>query len=275
MSAHLYAHRVLALAAMCDALPRSPRLGENVSVLLDGPEPMGRETFTRAANALADDGILGLVASSTSAYGLLQGAPRERGSAGAFGLATAWAASMADEPVAPPVSPTRLRELARLAEEAGFVLVEPEIALPHVQIPRTALDRAIYTLVTRGALARPLLFVRRRSAPKGGLAKVREARVLEGWLALPRRADAPKETGDVHSIEEAARAVLEGNAEPMRGKALLREARARLADARGARGERSSASTTDSSDLARAVLAEWYEGAIRLYAVDPATTLEP
>jgi hypothetical protein len=144
------------------------------------------------------------------------------------------------EVIAPP-SAARIRELV-VAHE-GFGLVEPDLPIGKLALPREPIDRAILAVVTRGR-PRSLLFVRGISAK---LAKVKDERVLDFTVTLV------DEMPSGHPLVEAALAILRERG-PTPGKTLLREARAALG----------SANTRDSADLGRALIRAWNAGAIEL-----------
>jgi len=265
------AHRALVAATLHDLAPRSPRLsarmpptsGANVVVAVDDP-PLDASCFATARETLPPDGIVAVVVSSTTAAGLLRaGVVRDPTRDDAYARASAWAASVR-APLAPPVSPSRLRAIVAAASASGFALVEPEVRLLRSGSPRTAVDRAVVSVVLRGAVARPLLFVPERRAPKNGLVKLREERALDGWIeAREARVQAPA------SLLDAALVALARHGGPMRGKDLLREARAIRAEAAESRGERVTPSASDGPTLAKALVEAWHEGWLELYAVEP------
>jgi hypothetical protein len=270
------AHRALVAATLYDVAPRVPRVsarttgGEtadaNVLVAVDDP-PLDGAAFAAAREALAPDGIVAVVVSSTAAAGLLgAGVVRDPARDDAFARASAWAASVR-APLAPPVSASRLRAIAAAAAASGFALVEPEIRLLRSRPPRTAVDRAVVSVVLRGAVARPLLFVPERRAPKNRLAKLREERALDGWIEA---STAP--AAEPASLFDAALSALARHGGPMRGKDLLREARAIWTEAARSRGERVTLSASDGPTLAKALVEAWHTGTVELYAVDPRTT---
>lgn len=267
------AHRALVAATLHDVAPRVPRVsahttaGANVLVALDDP-PLDSAAFAAAREALATDGIVAVVVSSTATAGLLRaGVVHDPARDDAFARASAWAASVRT-PLAPPVSASRLREIAAAAAASGFALVEPEVRLLRSRPPRTAVDRAVVSVVLRGAVARPLLFVPERRAPRNGLAKLREERALDGWIeasAAPAAQPA--------SLFEAALFALAQHGAPMRGKDLLREARAIWTEAARSRGERVTPSASDGPALAKDLVDAWRAGVLELYAVDPGSNL--
>jgi hypothetical protein len=271
------AHRALVAASLYGLLPRTahPRVfcsggsatGNDLVVMVDAPalEPAA---FASARDAARDpDGLVAVVVASPSAAGLVQARLDGEAPGGdAFARAAAWARAAAAGPLAPIVSAPRLRELVAHAAAAGLALVEPEV--PFVRSPRTAVDRAVIATIALGATARPLLFVRDRQAPKGGLARLRCDRALDGWIGRRGR-DAPEPT----TLFAAALAALAESPEPLRGKDLLRDARARLGDHAKSRGERVTTSSSDGSALAKELVAAWVDGRLDLYAVDPAALL--
>ena len=143
--------------------------------------------------------------------------------------------------VAAPPSAARIREL--VVEYDGFGLVEPDLPIGKLVLPRDPVDRAILAIVTRGR-SRLLLFVRGGSAK---IAKVKEERALDFTVTLV------EETKSDHVLFGAALAILR-TCGSMPGKALLREARAL----------RGGANTKDSADLGRALVRAWNAGLIEL-----------
>ncbi|MFO0740800.1 MAG: hypothetical protein U0270_33185 [Labilithrix sp.] len=140
-----------------------------------------------------------------------------------------------------PASAARIRAL--VAEHDGFGLVEPDLPLGKLPLPRDPVDRAILAIVTRGR-PRALLFVR---GSKAKLAPVKDERALDFAVTLVH----PWSTED--PLFAAALAVLTERGATA-GKELLREARAR----------RGGASTRDAADLGRALVRAWSAGAIEL-----------
>lgn len=146
------------------------------------------------------------------------------------------------EVVAPP-SASRIRAL--VAARAGYGLVEPDVPIGKLALPRDPVDRAVLAIVTRGR-DRSLLFVRGGQAK---LAKVKDERALDLAVTLVEAA-----TSD-DALFAAALAVLRERAAAVPGKELLREARAR-------RG--TGANTRDAADLGRALVRAWNAGLIEL-----------
>ncbi|MDF2695681.1 MAG: hypothetical protein K0S65_4064 [Labilithrix sp.] len=278
------AHRALAAATLYGLTPRTgrPRVAcapnlagardADLVVLVDTP-PLDATAFASARDAAARSGVVAVVVASTAAVGLVHNAESaDPPGTDAYARAAAWAARHpAHAPLAPPVSAARLRELVTEAASAGLVLVEADVPRVHLQA-RTAVERALVATIALGATARPLLFVHEARAPKHGhLRNVREERALDGWIA--RHAEA-RVTADPTSLLEAALAVLDEAATPVRGKDLLRAARSRWAAAAATRGERVTASSADAPALARGLVAAWLDGTLALYAADPAEPLE-
>ena len=135
-----------------------------------------------------------------------------------------------------------IRRLIAEADARGFALVELDLPIGKLALPREIVDRAILARLTRGAHARPLLFVR---GHKGGVVPVKFERALDREIALVERFDGPP------LVAAAALALSELG--PLGGKALLREARSR-------RGRSEQASTRDSADLAKAIVRAWNDG---------------
>ncbi|MBX3221207.1 MAG: hypothetical protein KF795_11860 [Labilithrix sp.] len=242
-------------------------------VTVDAPA-LDAASFVAAREAIAPGGIVALLIASTSAAGLLAAgvghtAPASAaGRPDAFALATAWARVAARAPLAPAASASRIRELASLASASGLALVEPDV--PHLRAqPKAAVDRAVLATVAFGATARSLLFVPEGRAPKGGVVRLREERVLDFWIEGRSIAAAARPS----SLPEAALAELAACARPIRGKDLLREARARYADAARQAGVQVTASSTDGPLVARELVTAWRDGAVELWAADPATPL--
>jgi hypothetical protein len=144
------------------------------------------------------------------------------------------------EVLAPP-SAARIRAL--VGEHEGFGLVEPDLPIGKLALPRDPIDRAILAIVTRGR-SRALLFARGSSAR---LAKVKDERALDFTVTLV------EETPSDDALAEAALAILRERG-PMPGKTLLREARAL----------RGGATTRDAADLGRALVRAWNAGLIEL-----------
>lgn len=140
-------------------------------------------------------------------------------------------------------NPPALRAAVESARADGFALVEPDLPLGRLPLPKDVVDRAVLALVVSGQ-PRELLFVR---GHKGGVMKVREAAVLD--LVITLRELFMSETRLVTEAVE----VLAARTEPMRGKELLRAAR-----------ERCSASTTDTAELSKALVRAWNDGLILL-----------
>ncbi len=269
----------------------------DIVVTVDGPKLDA--TALATARDAAPAGVVAVIVGSTSALGLLaSAAPAEPGRTDAFARAAAWASVAARAPRAPAVSAARLREIAAAASSAKLVLVEPDV--PHARTqPKLAIDRAVLATIMLGATARALLFVREGAAPKGGLARVRDERILDGWIdgsglrgenarrdsargESVRSARARGESMDMRapledrappSLLDAARDALAQSETPMRGKDLLREARARWTDAARSAGTRAPTSSADAAVLAKELRLLWIDGAIELYAVDPAVPL--
>jgi len=242
--------------------------GSGMIVTVDAPE-LGATSFAAARDAMTADGVLAVVVGSRSALGLLTLVP---GSAGArtdaFARAARWAEIAARAPRAPAVGPSRLREIVAAASSAGLVLVEPDV--PHVRAqPKDAADRAVLATILLGATARPLLFVREGRAPKGGLARIRDERLLDGWIEGRSRLP----TATPPSLLGAALEALAAADGPMPGKDLLREARARWAEGARATGTRAPTSASDGAVLAKELRRLWLDGAIELYAAAPGTPL--
>jgi hypothetical protein len=223
---------------------------------------------------------LAVVVSSTAAAGLLRADPAiDSGDAGddrsAFARARAWAhgqrafltrsgRSASPEAhvagLAPPMTPTRLRALAADAAAAGLVLVEPELALVRGRpAPRFAVDRAVLATVLLGPLARPLLFVPASRAPKRGIPKLREDRVLDAWVARSGGTWRTPLASEPFSLHEAAFGVLAEENAPLPVKELLRRARTRSG----------SASASDGKVLARHLLHGWLRQTIALSVTPP------
>jgi hypothetical protein len=267
------AHRALAAATLHGLLPRAPRVvcwredrasdaRGNVVVAGDAPA-LGAFDALRSAMDGAD-AIIAVVIASTSAAALVQARAVDTERTDAFARAAIWARTAAAGPLAQAVSAARLREIVTSAEAAGLVLVEPELPSTLARLtpsPRSSVARAIVTAVALGATARPLLFVPAQHAPKGGLAKLRVERALDGWIEGRAGVTAART-----SLLGAALEALAGAPGPMRGKELLREARTRWAET-----TRATASTADGPALARDLVTAWHDGAIELYALDPAT----
>lgn len=289
------AHRALVAAAVYGLMPRSPRVAcatfdrarpvihaigpsidavavpaaPNVLVTVDDPS-LDPPAFVAACESLgAPEGVLAVVVSSTSAAGLVRARLETHGArTDAFARAAAWAANAASTPLAPPASASRIRELVAHAAGAGLALVEPEVTLVRTWTPRTAIDRAILSTIVSGATSRPLVFVPESRAPKGGLAKLREERVLDGWVQAVAVASFEPTT-----LFGAALTLLAEDRAPVTGKELLREARSRWSEAARARGERVTLSSSDGPTLVKALLDAWAEGTLALYALDPTTRL--
>lgn len=146
------------------------------------------------------------------------------------------------EVLAPP-SASAIRSL--VASHEGFGLIEPDLPIGKLALPRDPVDRAVLAIVTRGR-ARPLLFVRGSSAR---LAKVKDERALDLAVTLV------EETSSDDTLFLAAIGALRERGGPIPGKELLREARAR-------RG--TGANTKDAADLGRALVRAWNAGLIEL-----------
>lgn len=142
-------------------------------------------------------------------------------------------------------SPSAAEIRALVTEHAGFGLVEPDLPIGKLALPRDPVERAVLALVTRGA-PRALLFVQGSAAK---LARVRDERALDASARLVREAGA-----ELGPLFEAATHVLRERGAPVPGRELLREARAR----------RGAASTRDAADLGRAIVRAWYAGLIEL-----------
>lgn len=150
------------------------------------------------------------------------------------------------EVLAPP-SASRIRAL--VAEHGGFGLVEPDLPLGKLTLPRDPVDRAVLAVVTRGR-PRALLFV---SGASARLAQVKDERALDFDVRLAN--DGPRlfTHGEGDPLVAAAMELLaERGAIP--GKELLREARAR----------RGGATTRDAAALGRALVRGWSAGLIEL-----------
>lgn len=132
-------------------------------------------------------------------------------------------------------------EIRAAVAEQPFALVELDLPIGKLALPRDVVERAILARVTRGPSARPLLFVR---GHKGGVVPVKNERALDRTITLVERFEGPP-------LVAAAVAALEAG--PLDGKTLLREARART-----------SASTSDKAELAKALVRAWNDGLIRL-----------
>lgn len=145
------------------------------------------------------------------------------------------------EMLAPP-SAERIRAL--VAEHAGFGLVEPDLPLGKLTLPRDPIDRAVLAIVTRGRF-RELLFVRGANAK---LAPVKAERALDFTVTL---VEPPPPSTD--ALFSSAFAALAEHAS-LPGNQLLREVRAR----------RGSASTKDSADLGRLLVRAWSAGLVEL-----------
>jgi len=145
------------------------------------------------------------------------------------------------EVIAPP-SAARIRALVE--EHAGFGLVEPDVPLGRLALPRDPVDRAILAIVTRGA-PRALCFVRGTTSPK--LAKVKDERALDLEVTLVARWPSDD------MLVKAAMDIL-ASEHPIPGKQLLREARER----------RGSVNTKDAADLGRALVRAWSAGLVEL-----------
>lgn len=237
----------------------------DVIVTVDGPE-LDVEAFTAAREAASPDGVVTVVVASKAALGLVSAASPAQNAEDAYARARAWGALAANGPRAPAVAPARLRDLAAAASGAGLVLVEPEVPRVRVQ-PRHAVDRAILATIALGGTARPLLFVREGRAPRGGLARLRDERILDGWIeGRGLRASAP-------SLLGAALDTLAEAGVPVAGKQLLREARMRWTEAARAAGIRATSSAGDVGLLAKALRVLWLDGAIEVYARDPVAPL--
>ncbi len=248
----------------------------DVLVTVDGPE-LDAGSFAAACEAIGSEGVVAVVVASSAALGLLSAPqqPQSRLGTDAYARARAWAAHAEKAPRALAVSPARLRELVAGASTAGLALVEREIPRARVQ-PKHAVDRAILATITLGATAHPLLFVRERRAPKGGLVRVRDERLLDGWIE--GRGIVPGTAAPVDAAPSLLRAALEALAEadaPMRGKDLLREARLRWTDAARAAGAPVTTSSADSALLAEELVTLWLDGAIEVLARDPVKPLVP
>jgi hypothetical protein len=122
---------------------------------------------------------------------------------------------------------------AACARDDGYSLVEPDLAIAHLPLPRDPVDRAVLAIVTRDR-PRALAFVR---SGKHRLGKVKVERALD--LVVQRISEAPFEG-------------LEGEA--IHGKELLRRVRER----------RGSASTSDAADLGKAIVRAWSDGLLLL-----------
>lgn len=146
------------------------------------------------------------------------------------------------EVLAPP-SASRIRAL--VAEHGGFGLVEPDLPLGKLTLPRDPVDRAVLAVVTRGR-PRALLFV---SGASARLAQVKDERALDFLVTLGDGGDSPS---DDPLVAAAMELLAERGAMP--GKELLREARAR----------RGGATTRDAAALGRALVRGWSAGLIEL-----------
>ena len=286
--AETLAHRALASATLYGLLPpaarvvfaRPPEVSPRGAAggLFDGRGVAGADLVVTidgghldeaAFGATPPHGAVAVMIGSTSAVHLVAaGIAPDRTRRSAFTRALAWAEHRRG-PVAPAVSPERVRELVARAGAAGLALVEPDLALLRGATSRAPVDRAILATIALGATARPLLFVREARAPKGGLARLRDDRALDGWV----EGLAPPPGAAPTSLVEAALDVLIEGSGPTRGKDLLREARSRWADAARALGVRAAPSASDGQALARGLVAAWLEGSIELYARDPAAPL--
>lgn len=228
----------------------APASGANIVVAVD--EPSLLSVFTSASS---DDVVIVMVASTTAAH-LAEVASRVGGATpndDAYAQALRWASSFASH--APATSAARIREIAGLAGAAGRVLVEPELPpyLRSVRPAKTALDRAITAILLQGELAHPLIFVAERRAPKHGLAKLREEKLLDMQITLGAAASLAT---DEPLVDAAVTALRESPGSSLHGKELLREARARRTQAK--------ASASDGPELARHLYLAWLRGEIDL-----------
>lgn len=150
-----------------------------------------------------------------------------------------WVAPLAERPLA-----ERIRSVVAANAGEGYALLEPDIPLAKLVLPREPVDRAVLALVVRHT-PRALLFVRGTAAK---LAKVKEERALH--LVITQRAPFGES-----ALAKAASAILAEQG-PLHGKELLRLARARA----GAAG------TQDGAALCRAVVRAWALGLVDLAA---------
>ncbi len=238
--------RARVAAALYGVAPASP---SNVLVVVD--EPPLPSVFTSVS---PDDVVIVMVASTTAAH--LAGVASRAGATSnndAYAQALRWASSFASH--APATSAARIREIAALAGAAGRVLVEPELPpyLRSVRPAKTALDRAITAILLHGELAHPLIFVAERRAPKHGLAKLREEKLLDMQITLGAAASLAT---DEPLVDAALAALRESPGSSLHGKELLRAARARQTQAK--------ASASDGPELARHLYLAWLRGEIDL-----------
>ncbi|MBX3226776.1 MAG: hypothetical protein KIT84_38845 [Labilithrix sp.] len=164
-------------------------------------------------------------------------------------------------------SPPELRAAVAEAEREGYGLIEPDLPIGRVALPKDVVDRAVLALVARGR-PRELLFVR---GERAAVRKVRDAAALDLDVALhadlaqrdaaspvvPAAASVLAQRDAASPIVGAAMCVLaeRGVRAPIRGKELLREARAR---------HRASASASDAAALAKALVRAWNDGLVVL-----------
>lgn len=273
-TSHPLAHRALTAAALLSLVDvrsglrvTTATLGTAVGpadllVLTDDGTVADLAGAMRAAHAaVADDGVVALVVSSSVTRGLASAATADivramTGRDDAYARAIVWAGASPVE--APALDPARFALLLDSASACDLVLVEPDLASTHPSLGRlrgmrSSRARALTAIFALGATARPLLFVPASRAPKR--VRLRPERLADAWLAsaaMPLSTSSP--------LESAALAILSESSRALPFKELLREARAR-----------SGASTSDVRALTTALHRLSAEGQITATFLDPLT----
>jgi hypothetical protein len=229
------------------------------------------DALASASASVRERGAFALVVASSTAAALVSGAvaparaPRPEE---AWLRARAWASLRRGVAIAPPVAPERLVKIAASAEKAGLVVVEGEIA-PAVRAAfPSPLDRAVFAVTARGALARPILFVPRARAPKNALLRPRVDRLADGWVRATSAI--AEDVAPKAPLEAAAVEVLRARGDALTFAELLRAARDAWVEGARSRGERATPSAADAGVVASLLHRLEAGDRVALFAVDPA-----